>query len=135
MSCEHTLRVRKDRSRNPTPQSFSSPSRPDLERVPKPFSSSAFGFKCRNASLASLFCELQLRAVSVSVGFFGLSFSSNLFSPSLSLLFEIPSRRAVIHLVSSLFLQAFLCVCFISWTLSSWLKLETCRGRPDARIS
>lgn len=89
-------------------------------------------FKCRNASLASLFCELQLRAVSASMVFFSLSFSSNLFSPTLSLLFEIPSRRAVIHLVSSLFLQAFLCVCFISWTLSAWLKLETCRGRPDA---
>lgn len=116
----------------PTPQSLFSPSLPDLELVLKPFSSSPFGFKCRNASLASLFCELQLRAVSASVGFFGLSFSSNLFSPSLSLLFEIPSRRAVIHLVSSLFLQAFLCVCFISWTLSPWLKLETCRGRPDA---
>lgn len=132
MSCKHTLGVRKDPAAGTPHPSFSSPSLPDLGLVPNPFSSSLFNFKCRNASLASLFCGFQLRAVSASVDFFGLSFSPNLFFPSLSLLFEIPSRRAVIHLESSLFLRAFIRVCLISWTLSLRLKLAMCRGRPDA---
>lgn len=110
---------------------------PDLGLIPKPFSSGPFNVKCWNAPPPPRITVLWISAPGCVCfsGFFGLSFSSNLFFPSLSLLFEIPSRQAVIHLESSLFLKAFICVCLISWTLTLQLKLETCRSRPDAWIS